>query len=75
MPETTEIMIEDHGLPFKQIETFFENENITQILVEAHKEYEENVFFLLHNLGLRVAVVNNQTCILSDIDAYKFRGK
>ena len=41
-------------------------------MVEAHKEFAENTFFHVHNLGLRVAVVSNQTCILSDIDAYDF---
>ena len=69
---TTEILIEDHGQPFKQRETHFFNENITQTVVEAHKEYPENTFFQIHNLGLRVAVVGNQSCILSDIDAYDF---
>ena len=69
---TTEILIVDHGPAFKQRETHFLNENITQIVVEAHKEFSENTFFHIHNLGLRVAVVSNQTCILSDIDAYDF---
>ena len=68
----TEILIEDHGHPFKQRETHFVDENITQIVVEAHKEFSENTFFYVHNLGLRVAVVSNQTCILSDINAYDF---
>ena len=72
---TTEIQIEDHGEPFKQIETFFKNENITKVLVGAHKEYDENTFYYLHNFGLRVAVVSNQTCILSEIDAYNLKSE
>ena len=72
---TNELLIEDHGPPFKQIETYFEDENITEIIVEAHKEFDENTFFLIHDLKMRVAVISNQACIFSEIDAYNLKSK
>merc|ERR1711990_1331164 len=57
---TKELLIEDHGPSFKQFETYFMNENITQTIVEAHNGFERNIFYQIHDLKMRVAVINNQ---------------
>ena len=65
--------IHDHSVsPFKQYTKFYEEENITEITVQAHNDYEQNTFFLLHDSQLRVAVLGDHTCKFSDIFAYDF---
>jgi len=65
------VEIRDHStLPFKQYTRFYPDQKITEIQVEAHNDYEQNVFFLLHEHQLRIAVIGNHTCIFSDINAY-----
>ena len=65
------VEIRDHStLPFKQYTRFHPDQKITEIQVEAHNDYEQNVFFLLHEHQLRIAVIGNHTCIFSDINAY-----
>lgn len=62
----------DHGdRPFQQKQKLYPEENITEIIVDAHKDFEKNTFFLLPNLGLRISVIGDHTCILADINAYK----
>lgn len=69
----SEIEISGHSSrPFKQITSHYINENITEITVEAHNNYERNTFFLIPEQQLRVAVIGNHTCIFSDIFAYDF---
>ena len=64
--------IHDHGdRSFQQKQFFYPEENITEIIVDAHKEFEKNTFFLLPNLGLKISVIGDHTCILADINAYK----
>ena len=68
----TSLDIRDHGdIPFKQTQIFYPEENITEINVAAHKEFENNSFFMVPNIGLRISIVGNHTCILADIDAFK----
>ena len=67
----SEVEIRDHSIkPFKQYTTYFTKENFTEIIVEAHNDYENNTFFLLPEYQLRVAAIGNHTCIFSDINAY-----
>jgi len=69
----TEIEIHGHSShPFKQITKHYIRENITEITVEAHNDYDRNTFFLIPENQLRVAVIGNHTCIFSDIFAYDF---
>ena len=66
--------IHDHSVnPFKQYTKFYPDENITEITVEAHNDYEQNTFFLLPEYQLRVAVLGDHTCKFSDIFAYDFQ--
>ena len=65
------VEISDHSAqPFKQYTRYHPDQKITEIKVEAHNDYEQNTFFLLHEHQLRVAVIGNHTCIFSDIHAY-----
>jgi len=67
----SELEIRDHSnSPFKQYTTYYPDENITEITVEEHNDYERNTFFLLPSYQLRVAVIGNHSCIFSDIHAY-----
>merc|ERR1719259_142296 len=69
----SEVEIRGHSShPFKQYTTHYINENITEITVEAHNDFEQNTFFLLPEYQLRAAVIGNHTCIFSDIHAYDF---
>merc|ERR1712064_16700 len=69
---TSVLNIHDHGdRSFQQKQFFYPEENITEIIVDAHKEFEKNTFFLLPNLGLKISVIGDHTCILADINAYK----
>ena len=69
--ETT-FYIHDHDdNSFQQKQIFYPKENITEILVTAHKEFEQNTFYLVPNEGLKISIIGNHTCILSHIDAYK----
>ena len=52
--------------------TYYSTENITEITVQAHNDYEQNTFFLLPEYQLRATVIGNHTCIFSDIRAYDF---
>jgi len=68
----TVLNIHDHGdHSFQQKQIFYPAENITEIIVDAHKEFEKNTFFLLPKIGLKISIIGNHTCILADIDAYK----
>ena len=68
-----ELEIRDHSIqPFKQYTTYFTKENFTEIIVEAHNDYEENTFYLLPEYQLRITVIGNHTCIFADIHAYDF---
>ena len=64
--------IHDHDeQPFQQKQIYYRDENITEIVVDAHKEFEKNTFFLLPNIGLKISIISNHTCIIADINAYK----
>ena len=71
-PIETIINIHDHDdQPFQQKQIFYPDENITEIEVDAHKQFERNTFFLVPNINMRISVIGNHTCILADINAYK----
>ena len=55
----------------QQKEVYYQDENITEITIDAHNQFERNTFFLIPNLGLKITVIGNHTCILADIGAYK----
>ena len=69
-----EFVIQDHSaFPFKQYTRLFQKENLTEITVEAHNDFQQNTFYILPDFQLRVAVVGNHTCKFSDMHAYDFK--
>ena len=72
LPIETVFNIHDHDNQLiQQKQYFYPEENITEITIDAHKEFEENTFILVPEMSLKITIIGNHTCILADIDAYK----